>query len=161
MSAASDPARPAVFIPERFTPLMSLVRRSSRSGQAVFPAAFDLLCFAAAVGFALKEKGAIAVNTNDKTVGGEVVMNIPDRRDRVLCDMIAVADSGSDAVLEFGRLQERLDTFMAYACGGLDYLSRLTETRTARDAVEAIIRGTDRDSSVVELGALVQLVEED
>lgn len=155
MATASDPARPAVFIPERFTPLMSLVRRTGRSSQAVFATAFDLLCFAAVLGFARKEQGAIAVSTNDKTSGGEVVMNIPDRKDRVLCDMIAVADSGNDAILEVGRLQERLDTFMAYACGGLDYLMRLTESRTARDAVEAVIRGTDRDTSVVELGALV------
>ena len=157
MTAGSDPARPAVFIPERFAPLMSLVRRTGRSSQAVFPAAFDLLCFAAAIGFGRGEKGALAASSNDKTAGGEVVMNIPDRKDRVLCDMIAVADTGGDAILEVGRLQERLDIFMAYACGGLDYLMGLTESRTARDAVEVVIRGVDLDSSVVELGALVDL----
>lgn len=157
MTTSSDPARPAVLIPERFGPHMSLVRRTGRSSQAVFPAAFDLLCFGAAVGFARGAKGPISANSNDKTSGGEVVMNIPDRKDRVLCDMIAVADASDDTILEAGRLQERLDIFMAYACGGLDYLTTLMETRTARAAVEAVIRGTDQDSSVVELGALVDL----
>ena len=134
---------------------MSLVRRTGQSGQAVFPNAFDLVCFGAAVGFARSEKGTISANSSDKTSGGEVVMNIPDRKDRLLCDMIAVADAGDDSVLGVGRLQDRLDIFMGYACGGLDYLMTLMENRPARAAVEAIIRGTDRDSSVVELGALI------
>lgn len=157
MTSQSDPVRPAVFIPERFEPLMTLVRRTGRSNQAVFPAAFDLLCFAAAIGFTRNEQGAIAVNSNDKTSGGEVVMNVPDRKDRLLCDMIAVADAGDDSVLEVGKLQERLDTFMRYACGGLDHLMVLTKTRTARDAVEAVIRGADQDSSVADLRDLVDL----
>lgn len=157
MTSQPDPVRPNVFIPERFEPLMTLVRRTGRSSQAVFPAAFDLLCFAAAIGFTRSEQGAIAINSNDKTSGGEVVMNVPDRKDRLLCDMIAVADAGDDTVLEAGRLQERLDTFMCYACGGLDHLMTLTKTRTARDAVEAVIRGADQDSSVADLRDLVDL----
>ena len=157
MTSQSDPVRPAVFIPGRFEPLMTLVRRAGRSSQAVFPAAFDLLCFAAAIGFTRDEKGAIAINSNDKTSGGEVVMNVPDRKDRLLCDMIAVADAGDDSVLEAGKLQERLDTFMRYACGGLDHLMTLAKTRTARDAVEAVIRGADQDSSVADLRDLVNL----
>ena len=136
---------------------MSLVRRVRRSNQAVFSYAFDLVCFGAAVGFARKEISPISANSTDKTSGGEVVMNIPDRQDRLLCDMIAVAHTGDDSVLEVGKLQERLDIFMGYACGGLDYLMTLMEARTARAAVEAIIRGTDEDSSVVELGALINL----
>ena len=157
MASQSDPVRPAVFIPARFEPLMTLVRRSGRSNQAVFPAAFDLLCFAAAIGFTRNEKGEIATNSNDKTNGGEVVMNVADRKDRLLCDMIAVADAGEDSVLEVGKLQQRLDIFMHYACGGLDHLMTLTTTRTARDAVEAIIRGADQDISVAELSELVDL----
>ena len=157
MTTQLDPGRPAVYVPERFEPLMSLVRRTGRSNQAVFPTAFDLLCFAAAIGFARNEKGEIAKNSNDKTSGGEVVMNLADRKDRLLCDMIAVADAGEDSVLEVGKLQERLDIFMHYACGGLDHLMVLTTTRTARDAVEAIIRGADQDNSVAELSDLVDL----
>lgn len=136
---------------------MSLVRRTGRSSHAVFPNAFDLLCFAAAVGFSRSEIGQISANSNDKTNGGEVVMNVLDREDRLLCDMIAVADAGDDRVLEVGRLEERLDIFMGYACGGLDYLMTLMKTRSARAAVEAIIRGTDQDSSVAELSDLIDL----
>ena len=139
---------------------MSLVRRGGRSSSAIFPNGFDLLCFAAAVGFSRDEKGAIADNTNDKTSGGEVVMNVPDRLDRLLCDMVAVADTGDDSVLEPGRLQERLDIFMGYACGGLEHLMRLTTTRSARAAVEVIIRGGDQDSSVAELSDLIGLDDE-
>ena len=139
---------------------MSLVRRGSQSTSAIFPAAFDLLCFAAAVGFDRSEKGVIADKSNDKTDGGEVVMNLPDRMDRLLCDMVAVADTGDDSILETGRLQERLDIFMSYACGGLDHLMTLTTTRSARAAVEVIIRGADRDSSVAELSDLVGLGDE-
>lgn len=84
-------------------------------------------------------------------------MNIPDRKDRVLCDMVAVAHTGSDEILETGKLQDRLDIFMKFACGGLDYIMSLTETRSARAAVEAIIRGTDRDDSVQALSDLVDL----
>lgn len=160
MATASDPVRPAVLIPQRFSPLMSLVRRTGRSSQAVFPSAFDLLCFGAALGFGRGERGPLAANSNDKTSGGEVVMNVPDRKDRLLCDMIAVAEAGEDSILEAGRLQERLDTFMEYACGGLDYLLTLTESRSGRAAVEAVIRGTDQDRSVVELGALVRLADD-
>lgn len=134
---------------------MSLVRRGGRSSSAIFPNAFDLVCFAASVGFSRNEKGTIAVNSNDKTSGGEVVMNVPDRMDRLLCDMVAVADTGDDSVLEAGRLQERLDIFMGYACGGLDHLMKLTTTRSAQAAVEAIIRGTDQDSSIAELSELI------
>jgi dnd system-associated protein 4 len=157
VTAKSDPARPAILIPERFEPLMVLSKRTtgSNSKQAVFPAAFNLLCFAAAVGFDRNRKGNVSANSNDKTVGGEVVMTDAARADRVLCDMIAVAATDGDQILETGRLQERLDIFMEYACGGLEYLAELQTDRTARDAVEAIIRQTDRDESIGELKKLL------
>ena len=152
-----DSPRPAVFIPKRFEPLMALVTRTGKSSQTVFPAAFDLLCFGAAIGYAQGKRGPIATGSMDKADGGEVVMNIPDRKDRLLCDMIAVAHEQSDKILEVGRLQERLNIFMEYSCGGMDYLMSLMESRTARAAVEAIIRGTDQDRSVDELSTLVKL----
>ncbi len=157
MHQDTDPARPAVFIPSRFNSLMSLVIRTGRSNQAVFPAAFDLLCFSASVGYARGLTGPISKGSSDKTDGGEVVMNIPDRNDRILCDMVAVTHTGSDDILEIGKLQDRLDIFMEYACGGLDYIMSLAETRTARAAVEAIIRGTDRDDSIQALSELIDL----
>ena len=157
MPQDTDPARPAVYIPSRFSSLMSLVTRTRKTSEAVFPAAFDLLCFGASVGYAREMKGTISTGSSDKTDGGEVVMNIPDRKDRVLCDMVAVAHTDSDDILETGNLQDRLDIFMRYACGGLDYIMRLAETRTARAAVEAIIRGTDRDDSIQALSELVDL----
>ena len=157
MNKAADPARPAVLIPARFNPLMTLVSRGRKSNQAVFPNAFDLVCFGAAVGFAKGRTGPISKNSTDKTEGGEVVMSVAERADRVLCDMIAVAHEESDEVLGPGRLQERLDIFMGYASGGMDYLLELMESRTARAAVEVIIRGTDQDSSIQELDALVDL----
>ena len=156
MVAQSDPVRPAVLIPKRFEPLMVLSRRTRNSKQAVFPNAFDLLCFAAAVGFGRDTKGMISANSNDKATGGEVVMNVPSRKDCLLCDMVAVAATGGDEILETGRLQERLDIYMAYACGGMDYLLELTVERpSARAAVEAVIRKTDVDDSVAELKSLV------
>jgi hypothetical protein len=136
---------------------MPLVTRIGKSSQAVFPAAFDLLCFSASVGYARGLTGPISKGSSDKTDGGEVVMSSPDRKDRVLCDMVAVAHTGSDEILETGRLQDRLDIFMKFACGGLDYILKLAETRSARAAVEAIIRGTDRDNSVEALSELVDL----
>lgn len=157
MPQDADPARPAVFIPSRFSSLMPLVSRTGKSTQAVFPAAFDLLCFSASVGYARGLTGPISKGSSDKTDGGEVVMNIPDRKDRVLCDMVAVAHTGSDEILETGKLQDRLDIFMEFACGGLDYIMSLAETRSARAAVEAIVRGTDRDDSVQALSDLVDL----
>ena len=157
MNKAIDPVRPTVLIPKRFNPLMALVARAHKSNQAVFPNAFDLLCFCAAVGFAKRRVGPASKRSSDKTEGGEVVMNVPDRRDRVLCDMIAVAREQSDVILGRGRLQERVNIFMEYACGGMDYLLELMESRTARAAVETIIRGTDEDSSVQEFDALVDL----
>ena len=157
MIDSSDPARPAVLIPGRFSPLMSLVARTGKSKQSVFPAAFDLLCFSAAVGYSRGQTGPISKNSDDKTDGGEVVMIRADRKDRVLCDMIAVAHTNSDEILEIGKLQKRLDIFMEYACGGMDYLLSLMGTRSARAAVEVIVRGTGQDISVRELGALVEL----
>ena len=159
MTKPTDPARPAVLIPKKFASLMSLVTRTGKSSQAVFPTAFDLLCFSASVGYSRGETGIISKNSTDKTEGGEAVMSNPERKDRVLCDMIAVAHSRSDEILEVGKLQQRLDIFMAYACGGMDYLMSLMETRTARAAVEAVIRGTDQDSSVQELSELVNLAD--
>ena len=137
---------------------MPLVTRVRKSRQAVFSTAFELLCFSAAVGFANRKTGTTSKNSNDKTDGGEVVMNVPDRPDRILCDMIAVAHTESDEILATGKLQDRLDIFMQYACGGMDYLLHLmTEGRPARAAVEVIIRGADQDNSVQELSALVNL----
>ena len=69
--------------------------------------------------------------------------------------MIAISVKESDEILQPGRLQERLDLFMQYACGGMEYLLELAETRTARAAVETIIRGTDQDDSVAELSKAV------
>ena len=157
MSAATDPARPFVLIPQRFGSLMALVARGRKSNQAVFPNAFDLVCFSAAVGYAKRRTGAISKNSSDKTDGGEVVMTDPERQDRALCDMIAVAHARSDEILSPGRLQERLDVFMQYACGGMEYLLELIASRPARAAVEVIIRGTDQDSSIQELDALGSL----
>ena len=157
MNQTSDPNRPAVLVPARFKPLMVLVARSHRSNQAVFPNAYELVCFAAAVGFAQRRTGVISKHSTDKTEGGEVVMLAHERQDRVLCDMIAVAVEQSDEILEPGRLQERLDLFMQYACGGMDYLLELMESRPARAAVEVIIRDPDRDTSVAELDALVDI----
>jgi len=136
---------------------MPLVSRTGKSPQAVFPAAFDLLCFSASLGYARELTGPISKGSSDKADGGEVVMNVPDRKDRILCDMIAVAHTGTDEILETGKLQDRLDIFMKFACGGLDYIMELAETRSARAAVEAIIRGTDHDDSVQELSDLVDL----
>jgi len=79
-------------------------------------------------------------------------MTSADRYDWLLCDMIAVAHSQSDEILAPGRLSERVKIFQEYACGGMDYLLSLVDDgRTPRGAVEAVIRGTDRDSSVEEL----------
>ena len=136
---------------------MALVARGRKSNQAVFPNAFDLVCFSAAVGYAKGRTGPISHSSSDKTDGGEVVMTDPERQDRVLCDMIAVAHAQSDEILGRGELQERLDVFMQYACGGMEYLLELTASRPARAAVEVIIRGTDQDSSVQELDALSSL----
>ena len=157
MSTATDPARPFVLIPERFGSLMALVARVHKSNQAVFPNAFDLVCFGAAVGYTRGRTGTISKNSNDKTDGGEVVMTDPERQDRALCDMITVAHAQSDDILSPGKLQDRLNIFMQYACGGMDYMLELTESRTARAAVEVIIRGTDQDSSIQELDALSSL----
>ena len=157
MNAVADPARPFVLIPARFSSLMALVARVRKSNQAVFPNAFDLVCFSAAVGDAKGRTGAASKNSNDKTDGGEVVMTDPERQDRVLCDMIAVAHSQSDDILSPGKLQDRLSIFMRYACGGMEYMLELTASRTARAAVEVIIRGTDQDSSIQELDALNSL----
>ena len=157
MPLDSDPSRPAVLIPSRFSSLMPLVTRTGKTRQAVFPAAFDLLCFGASVGYARGLTGPISKGSSDKADGGEVVMNIPDRKDRVLCDMVAVAHAESDDILETGKLQDRLDIFMEYACGGLDYIMTLAETRSARAAVEAIIRDTDRDDSIQAFSELVDL----
>ena len=155
MSRPSDPTKPTVLIPARFRPLMSLVTRAQRSNQAVFSNAYDLVCFAAAVGFYQHRTGTTSRRSADKAEGGEVVMQDPARQDRILCDMIAISVKGSDEILQPGRLQERLDLFMQYACGGMEYLLELAETRTARAAVETIIRGTDQDESVAELSKAV------
>lgn len=136
---------------------MPLVARTGKTSQSVFPTAFDLLCFSASLGYSKSITGSISAGSKDRTEGGEVVMNVPDRKDRLLCDMIAVAHMKSDKILEAGELQKRLDVFMEYACGGMDYLLTLMETRTARDAVETIIRGTDGDDSVQELDEFVSL----
>lgn len=155
---SSDPVRPIVLIPKRFGPLMQLVARGRSSKQAVFASAFELICFSAAVGFTQALKGNTSQNSDDKTTGGEVSMENPGRDDRVLCDMIAIAETDSDEILADGRLQERLDIFMEYACGGMDHMLQLVaEGRHARDAVELIIRNADKDSSVEELSAFVDL----
>lgn len=151
-----DAVRPNVLIPKRFSPLMQLVSRGRKSSQAVFSWAYELLCFGAAVGFTRGTQGASSRGGDDKADGGDVAMDNADRDDRVLCDMIAVAETGSDEILSAGRLQQRIDIFMKYACGGMDYMLQLVaEGRTARDAVETIIRKGDEDSSVKELSALI------
>ena len=155
-----DAVRPNVLIPGRFGPLMQLVSRGRRSRQAVFSWAYELLCFGAAVGFVKGKQGPTSLGGDDKADGGDVMMDNADRDDRVLCDMIAVAATGSDEILSAGKLQQRIDIFMEYACGGMDHMLQLVaEGRTARDAVEMIIRHNDEDSSVKELSAFIALEE--
>ena len=155
-----DAVRPIVQIPGRFSPLMQLVSKGRKSQQAVFSWAYELLCFAATVGFTKGRQGATSQGSDDKSDGGDVAMDNADRDDRVLCDMIAVAETGSDEILSAGRLHQRIDIFMKYACGGMDHMLQLVaDGRTARDAVETIIRHNDEDSSVKELAAFIELEE--
>ncbi len=158
--SGKDAVRPNVLIPRRFEPLMQLVSKGRKSNQAIFASSYELLCFSAAVGFTHKNQGSTSQGSDDKADGGDIVMENADRADRVLCDMIAVAETGSDEILSSGRLGERIDIFMKYACGGMDYMLKLVnEGRDARGAVELIIRDADKDTSVEELGALIELGE--
>ena len=148
---------PSVFVPQRFEPLRGLVQ-STGTKNAPFKAMYDLLTFGAVLGLRERKKGEPSSSGADRiSTHSEVKLDNPDRIERTLIDIISVVSAGSDDVLFPGRQQDRVDTFMAYACGGLDFILALVgEGRTPRDAVDAILRGTvEKDTSATELRASI------
>jgi hypothetical protein len=156
-SATAESNAPSVFVPQRFEPLRALVQ-STGAKNAPFKAMYDLLTFGAVLGFNETKTGELATSNSDRISShSEVKLDNPDRVERTMIDIIAVVAADGDEVLFPGKQQERVDTFMRFACGGLDYILELVaEGRTPRDAIDAILRGAvEKDTSASELRASI------
>lgn len=157
MSNTTESNAPSVFVPLRFEPLRALVQ-STGAKNAPFKAMYDLLTFGAVLGFNENKKGEPSTAGSDRiSTHSEVKLDNPDRIERTMIDIIAVVAADSDEVLFPGKQQDRVETFMRYSCGGLDYiLDLVAEGRTARDAIDAILRGSvEKDTSAAELRASI------
>ena len=155
MSDEKGNSAPEIYISKKYTAMEKALVPD------FFAAAWELLCFAASIGWELRVQREIPTKADDSA--RSIRMDKPGRGDALMADLIGVLEAVADEEEDQGQqamvalssesYSERCRKLNTYAHGGFAYIEQLKQQAgTFRDTVEKIIADGDPDPAVLAIG---------